>query len=223
MLCENVRCATEALKREREQKTKNMKTEQLQRSLVNIRNSACTVLDSINLIKDMEQELSIELRQKCKVEELKSDLKEIKDIVNFDNGFIGLEESTYLKLLNWNNLAKSQINYEWKDITYNQGKSIADGLFSLSEVLSFGDKPKIVATNILNSIRTEPRRAKDIVEFKNNVKSGTEMLGTLELTNEIKVFITKITKKVATVNDLTPNVIAWIHKHNLGSKIKLGF
>lgn len=223
MLSENVKCATKALKQEREQKAKNMQTEQIQRSLVNIRNSAHTVLDSLSIIKNMEYELSIELCKKCNLEELRNDLNEIKNIVNIDNGFIGLEESTYLKLINWNNLAKSQINSEWKDITYNQGKNIADGLLSLSELLSFGDKPKIVATNILNSIRTEPKKVKDIIEFKKNLKSGTEMLDTLELTNEIKVFITKITKKVATVNDLNPNIIEWINKHNLGNKIKLGF
>ena len=193
MLSENVKCATKALKQEREQKAKNMQTEQIQRSLVNIRNSAHTVLDSLSIIKNMEYELSIELCKKCNLEELRNDLNEIKNIVNIDNGFIGLEESTYLKLINWNNLAKSQINSEWKDITYNQGKNIADGLLSLSELLSFGDKPKIVATNILNSIRTEPKKVKDIIEFKKNLKSGTEMLDTLELTNELMYILNYLT------------------------------
>lgn len=60
-------------------------------------------------------------------------------------------------------------------------------------------------------------------KLKNAISSANDLINGLSMDQETVLFLTKMTSGKATIADLNDNVLNWIKKENLESKIKLSF
>lgn len=59
--------------------------------------------------------------------------------------------------------------------------------------------------------------------YRENINLAKNKIKELELTEDIRIFISKIIANNATIQDLTPNILKWIKDNKYENKIKLKF
>ena len=59
--------------------------------------------------------------------------------------------------------------------------------------------------------------------FEEQINIAKNKINELELTDDIRRFISRITSNNATIEDLTPNILKWIKDNKYENKIKLRF
>ena len=107
-------------------------------------------------------------------------------------------------------------------------KAYADNVVdSLNSMASLLDNPAAAHAlkKTIEALQTRwPITEQDIIYFKKKVAEGQSLLDTLPIDDpEILEFIKKLSKREATLNDLTDKALLWVRRNDLESRIKLLF
>lgn len=107
----------------------------------------------------------------------------------------------------------------------NSVKTCAEQVISLLK--NFGqfmpnenEAAKIVST-LEKNITSFPVGSDDIIIYKSDLQKGREMADQIGADDDIQLFIRKVCDSRATLEDITPEVQAWIHEHGLEKRMRI--
>lgn len=113
---------------------------------------------------------------------------------------------------------ESQIKLEWESFHGEKTKSIKNILDIIVNINRFN------IGRCLTDIEAAKKWESDIQKYQ-QVKKGLDdaqnLIDNLNLNDDVIIFLKKISKKQATITDLTPEIMDWIYKENLEKKIKI--
>lgn len=134
-----------------------------------------------------------------------------------------LDATTVQALKNAIDLCKTATEGAWKDAADKQCSTVMDSLTSLKSLLP--DKKEVDdLLEALGNVKIKiPTSAKSIDEFLGKVARGKEIVDGLHLDDEVEKFINKVKLQKATVNDLTPHILAWLKANDLMNTMKVRF
>ncbi len=118
---------------------------------------------------------------------------------------------------------ESQLKLEWKKYYEKNTRVI---LQTLSNIKPFFNDETEIERIILNLKKFEsswPINNLKYNLFIDNINLAKNKIKELELTEDIRIFISKIIANTATIEDLTPNILKWIKDNKYENKIKLRF
>lgn len=102
--------------------------------------------------------------------------------------------------------------------------NVTESLRNMSALLSETEKANTVQDMILKLQTRWPITQNDITQFISKVKEGQALLETLQIDDqEVEDFIKKLRSQQTTISDLNDNILSWIRKNHLESRIKIGF
>lgn len=122
------------------------------------------------------------------------------------------------------NLAK-----EWKIYHQKKTKSSISKLDTLGNLAGNQETIAVIRTNISNGNEWAGLSLSDdgvhnrLYLLKSAIDKIDELEESLNLSDEIKEFIVKVTGRKARVTDVTPTIIEWIKKENLNDKFAINF
>ncbi len=122
------------------------------------------------------------------------------------------------------NLAK-----EWKTYYQKKTKSSLSKLNTLGKLADSPDMIESIRTNISNGSEWAGLSLADdgvhtrLSLFKDSIDKIDELEEDLNLNDEIKAFIVKVTNRKARITDISPAIIEWIQKENLDEKFVINF
>lgn len=148
-----------------------------------------------------------------------NELEKIKNSIN--NNRIEGRECSFLsvKISDLNR----KLNLEWKRYYNEKTMSINKTLGNIKPFFNNLDEINMLMEKLKNFETLWPINRKKHEDFEKTISLAKEKINKLNLTDEIKDFINKITANNATLKDLTPNVMEWIKDNNYEDKIKLRF
>lgn len=112
---------------------------------------------------------------------------------------------------------------KWAIYANENTKDIINSLNSLSNLFEDKRKVKEILTR-LNGMRNRwPITDDDIVEFKEIIKEGENIIKQLKLNEEVQMFLGMVVNRTATIEDLTPVVLLWIKDSGFMEKLTIGF
>lgn len=116
----------------------------------------------------------------------------------------------------------TQIKIVWRDasVKYSDGSK---GYLSMIGGLSSDPKrAKELADNITKTVAGDPS-IKAVKSLVADVAEAKHITDEFSLNPEIEDFLKKVSSQIATVFDLTPNILSWLKEKNLTSKLKIRF
>ena len=151
---------------------------------------------------------------KC-VDQLKNLLESLNDCI-FDS-FV--DEEMYKKAEKNLKNVENQIKQEWECFFGEKTGLIQNILKTIVNINKFN------VERSLSDICAAEKWESDIKKYqqmKKGLDDAQNLIDNLNLNNnDVVVFLKKISKKQATITDLTPEIIDWIYKENLEKKIKI--
>lgn len=175
-----------------------------------------------NLVFDTKKYLEIikycnaefEFNVKC-VDQLKDLLKSLNDCVS--DSFVD-EEMYKISEKNFK-IVEKQIKSEWELFHKSKTISIKNTLKAIENINKFN------VGRSLTDICAAEKWESDIQKYqqmKKGLDNAQNLIDNLNLNNkDVAIFLKKISKKQATITDLTPEIMDWIYKENLEKKIKI--
>lgn len=113
---------------------------------------------------------------------------------------------------------ESQIKFEWESFHKEKTGTIQKTLNIIVNLNKFN------VSRCLQDIGAAEKWESDIQKYQ-QVKKGLDdaqnLIDNLNLNDNVVDFLKKISKKQATITDLTPEIMDWIYKENLEKKIKI--
>lgn len=118
---------------------------------------------------------------------------------------------------------ETQLKAEWKKHYEDKIRGVLQTLTNIKPF--FTDETEIdrIISNLKRFESTWPINRERYDRFEENINLAKKKIDELELTDDIRRFITRITANNATIADLTPNILKWIKDNKYESKIKLRF
>jgi len=112
----------------------------------------------------------------------------------------------------------------WLRVVQTYAGNIPDSLHNMKALLEDPNRAGVIVEKIHQLQTKWPLTYKDITEFISLVHEGQSLLATVQIDNEdVRRFIEKLRNQQATIADLNQNVLDWIRKYNLESRIKVSF
>ncbi|MCM1988824.1 hypothetical protein [Oceanirhabdus seepicola] len=117
----------------------------------------------------------------------------------------------------------NKLRNEWVIYANENTKEIINSLNSLSNL--FEDKRKVneILTRLNGMKNRWPITDNDILEFREVIKEGQNIIEQLKLTEEVQMFLRMVVNRTATIEDLTPEVLSWIKDNGFVEKLTIGF
>lgn len=112
------------------------------------------------------------------------------------------------------------VNDEWSKFYENTSNAT---LTTLEIIKNLEPEACIQCINSIKKGKKWGSDQKDYLQMKIGLDRAKTIIDGIGLDPEITSFLQKMNEKKATVNELTDNILSWIHHNNLGSKIKLSF
>lgn len=151
---------------------------------------------------------------KC-VDQLKDLLKSLNDCIS--DSFV--DEEMYKKAEKKFKNVENQIKQEWEDFFGEETDSIQKTLKTIVNINKFNVERSL--TDICAAKKWESD-IKKYQQMKKGLDDAQNLIDNLNLNNkDVVIFLKKISKKQATITDLTPEIMDWIYKENLEKKIKI--
>lgn len=167
---------------------------------------------SFEIIKYCSSEFQFNV--KC-VDQLKDLLKSLNDCIS--DSFV--DEEMYKKAEKKFKNVENQIKQEWEDFFGEETDSIQKTLKTIVNINKFNVERSL--TDICAAKKWESD-IKKYQQMKKGLDDAQNLIDNLNLNNkDVVIFLKKISKKQATITDLTPEIMDWIYKENLEKKIKI--
>lgn len=146
-------------------------------------------------------------------------LREIKNSVINDN--INEREGTFLRSAL--DSVESQLKSEWKKHYEHKTRGVIQTLTNIRPFFNDEREIEMIINNLKGFESKWPINRKSYDRFEELINIGKNKINELELTDDIRRFISRITSNNATIEDLNPNILKWIKDNKYENKIKLRF
>lgn len=133
-----------------------------------------------------------------------------------------LNRNTERALSNAVRAAESELDSFWKRAAAVYSAGV---IGYLSLIAGFTDNPDQVRTLIrsMQDISSSKIKGSQITALVSNVHKAQSITSSFSLDPQIEYFLKKVSGGYATIADLTPDVIAWLHAKDLTKKLKVRF
>lgn len=146
-------------------------------------------------------------------------LKEIKNSIINDN--INEREGAFLRSAL--DSVESQLKSEWKKHYEDKTRGIIQTLTNIRPFFNDEREIEMIINNLKGFENKWPINRQNYDRFEELINIAKNKINELELTDDIRRFISRITSNNATIEDLTPNILKWIKDNKYENKIKLRF
>lgn len=134
-----------------------------------------------------------------------------------------LRDQDFKYIVAWIEGRSNNLRNKWAIYANENSKEIINSLNSLSNLFEDKRKVKEISTRLNGMKNRWPITDNDIVEFKEVIKEGENIIKQLKLTEEVQMFLTMVVNRTATIEDLTPEVLSWIKDNEFVEKLTIGF
>ena len=121
-----------------------------------------------------------------------------------------------------NNLVQN-IDYQWKRYSDIYASGIDEYLGIVDNLVGDPQKARQLKQIIKKRITDAPKSKDDVAIFAHAVHDAKAIVDSLQVDDQIRDFLIKVSSKTATLLDLNKAVLDWITKHKLQSRIKVTF
>lgn len=146
-------------------------------------------------------------------------LREIKNSIINDN--INEREGAFLRSAL--DSVESQLKSEWKKHYEYKTRGIIQTLTNIKPFFNDEREIEMIINNLKGFENKWPINRQNYDRFEELINISKNKINELELTDDIRRFISRITSNNATIEDLTPNILKWIKDNKYENKIKLRF
>lgn len=146
-------------------------------------------------------------------------LREIKNSIINDN--INEREGAFLRSAL--DSVESQLKSEWKKHYEYKTRGIIQTLTNIKPFFNDEREIEMIINNLKGFESKWPINRQSYDRFEELINIAKNKINELELTDDIRRFISRITSNNATIEDLTPNILKWINDNKYENKIKLRF
>ena len=118
---------------------------------------------------------------------------------------------------------------EWKEYHHKRTKSSLSKLDTLGNLAGSPDKIAEIRENIAGGsewaglLLCDDGAHTRLSLLKSAIEKIDELEENLNLSDEIKAFIVKVTNRKAKITDITPSIVEWVQKENLGERFVIIF
>ncbi|NLB11720.1 hypothetical protein GX831_04685, partial [bacterium] len=113
--------------------------------------------------------------------------------------------------------------YEWKRYSDIYASGIDEYLGLVGNLVGDSQKARQLKPIIKKRIADAPKSKDDVAIFAQAVHDAKAIVDSLQVDDQIRDFLIKVSSKTATLLDLNKAVLDWITKHKLQSRIKVTF
>lgn len=112
------------------------------------------------------------------------------------------------------------IKMDWQDYMREKNEDILDSLVLLEKIV---DKVQILQLKtMINKISNDWPVTIDLLnKYNEAINESTQLIDGLNVTDNVKRFLLRVTKGEATLEDVDENIFDWLKKHNLIGKMKI--
>ena len=146
-------------------------------------------------------------------------LKEIQEHIDYDQ--VDDREGTQVHLVI--DKIESQLKMEWKNYCQLMTNGVITTLTNVKPFFTDEDEINIIINTLMGYENMWPINREKYDRFIENIELAKNKIDSLELTDEVRRFIRRITSNNATLSDLTPDILKWVKDNGYESKIKLKF
>lgn len=114
-----------------------------------------------------------------------------------------------------------KIDLAWFDFYKNKSTDILNDLYTIRPLYP----TQMVISNCIQSLKKCEKwpLTQDVADAYTEAENKTiSILNEFRFDDNIKHFLKKLSSKAATLNDLTPEILEWIHLENISDRITLG-
>jgi len=119
--------------------------------------------------------------------------------------------------------AKEQLATEWGDYYSLISEKIISTLGTVKEITPDREKTGFVINNIKNGAVISYENSDRMRLLSEGLKNANTILDSLGLTEEIMLFLDKVSEGNANVTDLSDSILEWIRSENLINKFVIAF
>ena len=116
--------------------------------------------------------------------------------------------------------AKQELDSSWKESASALFDPLESRLIILRDLSEKGVRIRELEKSMHNSL-TSPVTRKQIRAFANAVNEAAQIVNSFPLDAEIEVFLQKVSRRQATLADLTPEVYAWLNEYQFLHKFRI--
>ena len=177
-------------------------------------------MNNIELLYAMNNMIEIKLDDKV--------IKELEDMAEqgkrvYEEGFIGGESQVTVKIKKMN-YEISMLGKKWRSNYKNS--TLINNLVQMLQLIEPTQESKQRVKNLVKNLRTidELTSNATITQVSNASDAYNEaekLIQQMDLDENIKSFLKKVSEKIATLSDINPEVMEWLQKYNLKDKMKI--
>ncbi|MGI6647906.1 MAG: hypothetical protein ACOX5W_02300 [Bacillota bacterium] len=133
----------------------------------------------------------------------------------------------YLETASVSSVSKNVANFKkhLDSLWVSSQKSATEQVVSLLKTFKQFMPNEYEANNIINNLEKAltglPASVNNVNAFSANLQKARQMVEQIGADEETQAFIQKVLDKQATLADITPNVLAWIYKHDITRRLKI--
>lgn len=136
---------------------------------------------------------------------------------------IPISQNDFKSLINGLVGKSEALKRQWINYVINKSSQLSNTLDYFRELFEDSNEIKLLI-NKIDLIKTKwPVTDQVVNELNTLVDSGYDVINKLELTEDIQNFVRMVALSTATIEDLTPEIIEWIHKKKFANKLVIGF
>ena len=218
MLTEIISDSVRTMERLRQQRASKAAAEQFSAALAKL--NACVTQTQKTL--DCAEEL-----RACHISEApiltKAALDELRDSVNECGNAVsdGSLNADKVRLLEFRaKAAKQEMEAAWNQDASALAEALKSRLAILRSLSADGPRIRELESNMQNAL-TRPVTPEGIRSFAQDVAIAKRIADNFQLDAAMEDFLQKVSRRQATLADLTPEVLAWLRKHGFQRKFRI--
>lgn len=114
---------------------------------------------------------------------------------------------------------KKHLDSQWVNSVKSSTEQVISMLKTFGQFMANENEASSIVTALENGITSLPINASDVITFKTKLQKGSEMADQIGADDDIQVFIQKVRNDLASLEDISPKVRAWIYEHSLEKRI----
>lgn len=114
-----------------------------------------------------------------------------------------------------------KIRTNWQQYIREKNTDILDSLILLEKLVDNKVQVLQLKTMINNIGKNWPVSKEDLDKYKVALNESTQLIDSLNVTDNVKDFLLLVTKGEATLGDIDDSIFDWLKKHNLIQKMKI--
>lgn len=220
MLVENIRTATDSIKRKADLQSRQLSNTKLSSRLQDIAGIGKRLEACIDTINACNSELNgtealISAGTKAELLSAISDCGRGLNDYTLDDPVITVFRMQIVAI-------EQQLLIIWNQAAHEYSSGVVSDLAILGDLTTNPKQSQELLAQIKSDCDASPTEAL-VKRLKKNNEAAQTMVSQFKLNDEIQGFLSKVKSKQASIDDLTPQIISWLQENNLMKKLFISF